>query len=33
MEDINLLELNLEITKKNIIDFIRKYVNDLNPKS
>ncbi len=30
MENINLLEFNLEITKNNIIDFIRKYVTDLN---
>lgn len=30
MENNNLLEFDLEITKKNIIDFIRKYVKDLN---
>jgi NAD+ synthase len=30
MENNNLLEFDLEITKKNIIDFIRKYVIDLN---
>jgi len=30
MESNNLLEFDLEITKKNIIDFIRKYGKDLN---
>src|SRR5450830_796859 len=30
MENTNLLELDLEESKKNIIDFIRKYVKDLN---
>ena len=30
MEKNNLLEFDLEITKKNIIDFIRKYVIDLS---
>ncbi len=30
MENNNLLGFDLEITKKNIIDFIRKYVADLN---
>ena len=30
MENNNLLEFDLEITKKNIIDFIRKYATDLN---
>lgn len=30
MENNNLLEFDLEVSKKNIIDFIRKYVKDLN---
>ena len=30
MENTNLLELDLEESRKNIIDFIRKYVKDFN---
>src|SRR4030043_1645462 len=30
MENNNLLEFDLEASKKNIIDFIRKYIKDIN---